>query len=197
MRKGERTRETIVAQAAALFNQRGYSGVSMSDIMAATNLKKGGIYNHFDSKEHLMLAVFDYAIRQVRRRFVEALLGKETAVERLEAVIAVMARYVVDPPVPGGCPVQNTAIETDDAHPALRARARLGMNELQDYIRLTVNRGIQRGELRAAIDPDHVASVFIAMLEGGLMLSKLYDDPVHMDRAVVHLHDYIETGLRA
>lgn len=196
MKKGEQTRETIVARAAALFNQRGYAGVSMSDIMAATGLKKGGIYNHFDSKEDLALVVFDYAIRQVRRRFVQALLGKETAVERLHAVLHVMQRYVVDPPVPGGCPVQNTAIDSDDAYPALRARARQGMDELQDYIRHTVAQGIEQGELHDAIDPHQVASVILATLEGALMLSKLYDDPMHMDRAVAHLSDYIEHRLR-
>ena len=36
MKKGERTRERIIRQAAPLFNQRGYEGSSMNEIMAAT-----------------------------------------------------------------------------------------------------------------------------------------------------------------
>ena len=55
MSKAEKTKENIVKQAAALFNQKGYSGSSISDIMQATGLQKGGIYNHFNSKEELAL----------------------------------------------------------------------------------------------------------------------------------------------
>ncbi len=196
MRDAKQTRDTILARAAPLFNKKGYTGVSISDVMEATGLQKGGIYNHFESKEQLALAVFDYALRRVRRRFVKALLGKQTAVERLMAILSVMQRYVTDPPVAGGCPVQNTAVDSDDAHPALRARARQGMDELQDYIRQTLEHGVAQGELRADIDPDEVASVFLATLEGALMLSKLYDDSAHMDRAVAHLTQYIERQLR-
>jgi len=48
--KGQRPRGRIVAEAASLFNQRGFEGCSMSELMAATGLEKGGIYRHFSSK---------------------------------------------------------------------------------------------------------------------------------------------------
>lgn len=195
MNRAQTTRAAIVAQAAPLFNQRGYTGVSMSDIMAATGLKKGGLYNHFDSKEELALAAFEYAIRQVRRRFIEALRNTRTATEGLLAILAVMQRYVLDPPVEGGCPVLNTAVDSDDAHPALRARAQQAMTELQDYIRVTVQQGIDGGEFRTGADPDEVASLLLATLDGALVLSKLYDDARHMNRAVAHLQWYIHEHL--
>ena len=53
MGRGERTREHILEQAAGLFNRKGFAGASMSDVMAATGLQKGGIYRHFESKEAL------------------------------------------------------------------------------------------------------------------------------------------------
>ena len=59
--KGARTRRKIVAAAAPIFNQRGYDGSSLSDLMAATGLKKGGIYRHFAGKEELAAEAFDYA----------------------------------------------------------------------------------------------------------------------------------------
>jgi TetR/AcrR family transcriptional repressor of nem operon len=40
MTKGERTRREIVEKAAPLFNQKGYEGTSLSDLMEATGLKK-------------------------------------------------------------------------------------------------------------------------------------------------------------
>src|SRR6202171_5234257 len=60
MTKGEQTRKKIVEAAAPIFNQRGYEGSSLNDLMEATGLKKGGIYRHFTSKEELAVEAFDY-----------------------------------------------------------------------------------------------------------------------------------------
>src|SRR5271155_3143577 len=46
--------ERILNEAARLFRERGFSGVSVSEIMKATGLTHGPFYNHFDSKEELM-----------------------------------------------------------------------------------------------------------------------------------------------
>jgi len=62
----------IIEQAAALFNQQGYAGSSMSDLMRVTGLQKGGIYNHFRSKDELALA-FDFAVNRVQEEFMGAL----------------------------------------------------------------------------------------------------------------------------
>ena len=120
MRDGEKTREHILERAAVLFNQQGFAGASMSDVMAATGLQKGGIYRHFGSKEQLALEAFDFAVARMADRFREALEGKENAIERLGAIVGVYAELPVNPPVSGGCPVMNTAIDSDSAHPALR-----------------------------------------------------------------------------
>jgi hypothetical protein len=53
VRKGEETRQEIIRKAAPIFNQKGYDGAALSDLMRATGLKKGGIYRHFDSKQEL------------------------------------------------------------------------------------------------------------------------------------------------
>src|ERR1700756_2896250 len=63
MSKGEQTRQAIIEKAAPLFNQRGFEGCSLADIMQATGLEKGGVYRHFSSKEELAAEVFRYAMR--------------------------------------------------------------------------------------------------------------------------------------
>src|SRR4030081_59409 len=60
MTKGEQTRQRIVEHAAPIFNQHGFEGSSLADLMEATGLKKGGIYRHFASKEELAAEAFDY-----------------------------------------------------------------------------------------------------------------------------------------
>lgn len=192
MTKGARTREQVVEQAAALFNQFGYRGASISDVMAATGLKKGGIYRHFASKEALALAAFVYATEKMKARFVAALAGKTGAVERLQAIIAVYARIPEDPPVPGGCPILNAAIEADDGDPQLKAEAQRVLSGLKQSVRGIVRQGQQDGELSKALDPEAFANVFVAQLEGAVMLAKLYEARAPMRHVVQHLTSWIE-----
>ena len=195
MTKGERTRRRIVESAASVFNTRGYFGSSMGDLVRETGLEKGGIYNHFGSKEELALAAFDYSAGVMRERFEAALEGRSRAVEKLLAIVGVLAGTVEDPPVRGGCPVLNTAIEADDAHRALKERAR---GTATDWLRLIgniVKEGVASGELEDGTGPREVASVVVATLEGAVMLSKLHDDPAHMERAVGHLETYLRSLL--
>src|ERR1700693_6480914 len=44
-----------------IFNQKGYDGAALSDLMRATGLEKGGIYRHFGSKQELAGDAFDHA----------------------------------------------------------------------------------------------------------------------------------------
>lgn len=192
MSKGARTREQLVEQAAALFNQHGYHGVSMSDVMAATGLEKGGIYRHFASKEELSLAAFAFATDKMQERFTAALADKEGALERLNAIVAVYARMPTDPPVPGGCPILNAAVEADDDNPELRAEAQRVLSGLKQALKSIVRQGQQRGELRTDLDLEAFANVFVAQLEGAVMLSKLYGTQAPMRHAVQHLGGWLE-----
>jgi len=142
MSKGEQTRERILARSAQLFNRQGYFGSSLADIMRETGLEKGGIYNHFSSKEQLAVEAFDYAYELVQQRVRQALAGKLHARERLLALVTVFQGIVEDPPVIGGCPVLNTAIDANDANDALRDRARTAMDDLRSTIHRIVSKGI-------------------------------------------------------
>jgi AcrR family transcriptional regulator len=192
--KGTATKQRIVEAAAPVFNQRGYWGASMADLMAATGLEKGGIYNHFGSKEALALEAFEHNTAVVAGRIRAALDGRAEAVDRLRAVVDTFRTFVERPPLAGGCPLLNTATESDDTHPALRERAREKMTELLDgTVTRIVRRGIERGELRADLDARQTATVVVAALEGAIMLSRLYDSPGPMRRTAAFLAEWVET----
>lgn len=193
--KGALTRERIVQLAAPVFNKKGYAGASMADILEATGLQKGGIYNHFESKEQLAVEAFDYAIEIMIGRWREAIEGKKHAADRLRAVISMFNDY--QRKLSGGCPLMNTAIEADDNQPALRARARKAMDDCRGTVARIAAKGRERGELRAATDPDQVATILISTLEGGLMISKLYGDPRYLQQAQAQMDRWIEQELRA
>jgi TetR/AcrR family transcriptional regulator, transcriptional repressor for nem operon len=193
MTKAAATRSRILHQAAELFNLQGYAGSSISDIMQATGLRKGGIYNHFQSKDELAIAAFDYAMVRMAERYSTALKGKRRVRDRLHAVIGVMGRSVSDPVLAGGCPLLNTAVESDDAHPALRQRAIQAMDNWRGMIIKIINLGQSRGEINPHSDAHELATIVISTLEGSVMMSKLYDDPAHIQIVTRFLDSYIDS----
>lgn len=197
MSKAQITRNFIIQQAADVFNRQGYSGASMSDIMEATHLKKGGIYNHFQSKDELALAAFDYAVGQIRQRYSVALHGKRHALDRLQAIIETFCATAESPPIKGGCPLLNTAIDSDDTHPVLRDRTQQAMTRWQVMICKVIRGGIQRRELSVDTDAETVATILTSSLEGALMMSQLYGDFIHLERTKSHLLTYIRTLVAA
>lgn len=191
MSKAEVTKALIIRSSAKLFNQKGYAGSSLSDIMQATGLKKGGIYNHFKSKDEIALAAFDYAVSLVQQRTWEVVRTQKSAIARLQALLDNHLDYLENPPLTGGCPIMNTAIESDDAHPKLRHKAMSAMESWHSLIVKIVRRGIKKSELKSDIEPETVASFLISTIEGAIMMSKLYGDGVHLQRAIAVLHSYV------
>jgi TetR/AcrR family transcriptional regulator, transcriptional repressor for nem operon len=192
MTKAQTTRANILKQAAGLFNQYGYAGSSMSDLMRVTGLQKGGIYNHFKSKDELALLAFDYAAQSVGKRLISAIRGKSRSLDQLKAIAAEFSTVIDSPPILGGCPILNTAIESDDAHPELRLRAQAAMDTWRSLIGRIIQKGIRKGEFPMDMDADASATIMISTLEGGVMMSKLYGDSIHIERAIKHLDQFLE-----
>lgn len=180
MKKGEKTKDFIIRQAAVLFNQKGYFGSSISDLTRVTGMQKGGIYNHFENKDQLALEAFEHAATVLRASFVDAMANKKTAFEKLSAVISVYQNAYDNPPLAGGCPVLNTAIESDDTHPALKEKAQMAMGSFLELIRSLLRLGIEQGEFKEEIEVQEFSIYITSVIEGGVMLSRLYEDNSHI-----------------
>jgi TetR/AcrR family transcriptional repressor of nem operon len=194
MRKGERTRERIIRQAAPLFNQRGYEGSSMNEIMAATNLEKGGIYRHFSGKEQLAAEAFDYA-------WAEALQARRSDLESVENSVDKLKQYIENfversGSVPGGCPLLNTAMDSDDGNVVLRTRARKALEGWQDFLGAIIAGGIRKGEIRRDVAKAKLANLIIASLEGAIMIGRLEHSIEPLRQAKAHLDTYLESKVR-
>jgi TetR/AcrR family transcriptional repressor of nem operon len=171
MRKGELTRQRIIVEAAPLFNQRGFAGCSMQDVMEVTGLEKGGLYRHFPSKEELAAEAFRYSLGRAVKLRTDHLDQTHGSVAMLRSFVQ---RFLdTTSTVRGGCPLMNTAIDADDGNPKLRSLAREGFGEWRARLCGIVEDGIRRGEIRKKTNPRRVANTIIAMLEGALMMSRL------------------------
>ena len=191
MSKGELTRERILAQAAPIFNQRGFAGCSMQDLMDVTGLEKGGIYRHFESKEELAAEAFKYALRRAVKNRTEDLERIAGSMAKLRYVVT---RFVEAPPtMPGGCPLMNTAIDADDGNPALRKLAKIGLSDWKKRIATLVEQGIQAHEIRQDVEPRKIANTIIATLEGALMISRMEGTKEALSDAGAALNNMLDT----
>lgn len=194
MKKGDLTRQRIVAEAAALLNQRGFEGLSYSDLMHSTGLQKGGIYRHFASKEELAATAFQYAWDQASARRLDGLDSIDNSVERLKHFVA---NFVQNrPAIPGGCPLMNAAIDSDDGNAILRKSASRALDALQGRLTKEIKRGQRRREIRPEVSARSVAALLISTLEGALMIARLEKDRHALLYAKDHLWSYLESAVR-
>lgn len=196
MRKGELTRRQIVERAAPLFNLKGYEGTSVSDLMEATGLQKGGIYRHFSSKEELATEAFDYAWQKAVSGRLEGVDTVENHVDRLKKMIANFVDRRANL-VPGGCPLMNTAVESDDGNPLLRERARKALRGWMARLSNIAEEGITKKEINSKVNPRKLARWIIASLEGALLISRLQKDEAPLRDAQIYLDEYLEQSVRA
>jgi TetR/AcrR family transcriptional repressor of nem operon len=195
MRKGEQTRREIIRKAAPIFNQKGYDGAALSDLMKATGLEKGGIYRHFDSKQELAGEAFDHAWKLAMDARFDGTEEIPNTVDRLKQIVRNFRdRRTV---VPGGCPLLNTAVDSDDGNPQLRAKARQALSSWLDRLEEIAEEGKRRGEVRSRIDSGELAMLIVSTLEGSFMIRRLQKKDEPLDLACHHLEEYLETKVRA
>ena len=193
--KGQRTRQRIVAAAAPVFNQHGFAGSSLADLMKATGLEKGGIYRHFSSKEELAAEAFDYTWEEVLRVRRPDADPADGAIVWLKEVIA---NFVNRPgPIAGGCPLLNTATESDDGNAILRARVTKALRNWVLRLETVIEEGAKRGEIRPGVDSREVATIIGATLEGALMMSRLERSNETLGVVQRHLDHYLDAEVAA
>jgi TetR/AcrR family transcriptional repressor of nem operon len=196
MTKGEQTRREIVRKAAPLFNQKGYEGTSLTDLMKATGLQKGGIYRHFSGKQELAAEAFDYAWDQAVSGRLDGVAEVADAVDRLKKMIGNFVERRTGL-VPGGCPLMNTAVEADDGNRVLRGRARKALQNWTMRLSNIAAEGIKKEQIAGGVDPLELAQLIIGSLEGALLISRLQNNDQPLRKARQHLENYLEENVRA
>jgi TetR/AcrR family transcriptional repressor of nem operon len=196
MTKGEQTRRDIVEKAAPLFNQRGFEGTSLADLMQATGLQKGGIYRHFSGKRELAAEAFDYAWEKAVRGRLDGVADVPDCVDRLKKTIDNFVERRAGL-VPGGCPLMNTAVEADDGNPMLRARARKALQGWTERLSRITAEGIKKHEIDRRVAPRQLSELIISSLEGALLISRLQNDERPLRAMKQHLEEFLEQSVRA
>ncbi len=112
-------RRRIVETAERLFYAEGVRAVGIDRIIAEADVAKMTLYNHFSSKDDLILAVLQYREEKVNEMFAQSIERHEKkGMDRLEAFFAALKDWFRSTGF-RGCSFINASVElADPGHPA-------------------------------------------------------------------------------
>jgi len=179
LRDSERTRERLLKAGYREVYRSGFQSASIDTILAATNVTKGALYYHFESKEALGYAIIDEVVATFPRdRWLLPLERSEDKdpIDALIGIVHAIPARLRD--LKGGCPLVNLAQEMSQLDEQFRKRLETIFRAWQEGVAMALRRGQSQGTVRRDLVPDETASFLIAMVEGYEVLAKNAQDPV-------------------
>lgn len=192
MRNPDQTKGRILKKSGILFNTHGYKATSISDITEATGYTKGAIYRHFKNKAILEKETLFHLSSLMFEKLRQRIRNESTAGNKLRAIFRFFESYITNPEVKGGCPLMNAAIEADDSNPTLRKEALKVLDILSDSVKMILKNGIRYKQIKKDTDLEFYSTLFIASLEGAIMMSKLRGHNNDIRRVVRHLENQLK-----
>jgi AcrR family transcriptional regulator len=175
LRDPERTRERLLQAGFREVHRSGFRSASIDTILAATNVTKGALYHHFDSKEDLGYAIVEEIIAKLPQD--KWLRPLQRGKDPIDALIGIVQATSVRPEdVKGGCPLVNLAQEMSPLDEQFRKRLGTIFNAWHEGIATALRRGQSQGTVRRDLVPEDTAGFLIAMYEGYVLLAKNAQD---------------------
>ncbi|WP_293955396.1 MULTISPECIES: TetR/AcrR family transcriptional regulator [unclassified Sphingobacterium] len=173
MSKAEQTRQYIIEKTAPIFNKKGYFATSLSDITTATGLTKGSIYGNFKDKDDLATHVYTYQSRKISEAVNQQIIQQKTSLKKLLSFLDFYKDNFKNIAASGGCPMMNAAVEADDSLSFLTPKVKRSFDLWRQRLILILEEGVASGEFKPHISAENYAITFMAMVEGGILLSKI------------------------
>jgi TetR/AcrR family transcriptional repressor of nem operon len=176
-RDSERTREHLLQAAFREVYRCGFQSAGIDAILAATNVTKGALYHHFESKEALGYAIIEEIVAKLTRDRWMLPLQRGKDKDPIDTLIRIVRAIPHRPKdVKGGCPLANLAQEMSQLDKEFRKRLERIFHAWQEAIAMALRRGQSQGTVRRHLVPEQTASFLIAMVEGYEVLAKNAQD---------------------
>ena len=176
MIRSEKTRQFIIEKTASLFNKKGYTGTYLSDLTNATGLTKGSIYGNFKDKNEVAIEAFRFNYKKSAKKMAQEIQKVERADQKLYAYFRFYKTEYPQFLKSGGCPILNTAIDSDDGNESLKNEVTKVLEYWKNSIVGIINQGIRNSELKE-MNAENFAFKMIAMIEGSIMMMNILNNP--------------------
>ncbi|GAB2537448.1 TetR family transcriptional regulator [Nocardia heshunensis] len=159
--RARRTRAAIIDSAAVEFGKCGYGAASVKRIFEGSDVSKGSVYFHFDSKDKLAEAVLETADRSYRATIVRWLSRNDLSpLDIVHAIVDEMATRLEHDSVAQAEFRLVTEPELFDRVPTDSARA------LVETLQSLTKQAIEQNQIRSDVDPNTYVRTVLAVLAG-------------------------------
>ncbi len=185
--RGDSSRRAVMAIAVDLASIDGLEGLSIGALAARARMSKGGVVALFGSKEQLQLATIDAAIEVFHEHVLVPALAERGGLARLRVLTDAWLRYSQSRVFAGGCFFAAASAELGSRPGTARDAIARAMGDWQTFMRRTIDRALDRGELPAGTDAGQLAFEISSLLDGANDLSILFgsDEPYLRARTAV------------
>jgi len=177
LRNSERTRQRLLQAAFREVYRYGFQSAGIDTILAATNVTKGALYYHFESKEALGYAIIEEVVANFPRDRWLLPLERSKDKDPIDVLIGIVRAIPARPKdLKGGCPLVNLAQEMSQLDEQFRKRLERIFHAWQEGIAMALRRGQHQGTVRHDLVPEETASFLIAMVDGYEVMAKNAQD---------------------
>jgi TetR/AcrR family transcriptional regulator, transcriptional repressor for nem operon len=196
-RDPKRTRERLLKAGYREVYRSGFQSASIDTILAATNVTKGALYHHFESKVALGYAIIDEVVATFPRDRWLLPLQRSEGKDPIDALIGIVQAIPAElKDLKGGCPLVNLAQEMSQLDEQFRKRLETIFRAWQEGVAMALQKGQSQGTVRRDLVPDETASFLIAMVEGYEVLAKNAQDVKVWNAGIKNIVGWLES-LRA
>lgn len=191
--KGIRTRQNIIDNSLQLFSVKGYYNTSVSDILDATGLTKGGLYGHFASKEDIWYAVYDEAVGIWKGIVFKGIRNDSDPLERVEKFIENdLLNYLGGDVFEGGCFFLNMLVELSGQSASMSKQILRGFVRLSALLRSWLQEAALKGLLNESLNLKETANFIIISLNGAAALYISSRDRSILEQTISQLRFFIQ-----
>jgi len=164
--------DEILDRATAVFWAKGYEGTSMADLLAATRINKGSLYNAFGSKKALFtLSLLKYDREQSRGTLTQ-LKAMNDPVGAIEALFDGLIAQSLNDPEKKGCMLINTALDLPNHDEDIAKAVKAGMAEFEAFFVQQLIAGKKTGAIPTHVDPKITAKGLLTLVTGLRVLAR-------------------------
>jgi len=186
-------KDRIIHEALRQFSSKGFMSTSISDILESVGASKGGLYNHFKSKEDLFFAAMSEARKIWRQRNLSGLDHCERPLGKLKQILEnYRDHYLADSEnFPGGCVFVVLAVELPDQQPHLAREVTEGFNRFKGMIKRLLDQEKATGNLRNGVDTGMAAEIIFSGVLGACVSYTSDKSKENLDHTIKGLIDFL------
>jgi AcrR family transcriptional regulator len=195
--KGEATRERLLDLAEETVLQKGFGATTIEELIAQAGITKSGFFYHFRDKNDLAQALLRRYIGRHNDLFDDMFKRSNELTDDPLQSFLIGLKFFADmlgelPKTHPGCIVAAFCYQDQQFSRDVRALNADGIRGWRTRVRVQLDKIADKYPPRPGVDLDVLADMVTAIVEGGIILSRTFDDNRMLSRQVMAYRNYVK-----